>query len=43
MVNEIVNSIYLDIKDKVFFIYNSNVKAIYYNDNNKLKVYRVFN
>ena len=32
-----------NIKDKVLFIYNSNVKAIYYNDNNKLKVYRVFN
>ena len=44
---KISNGVVLDntynIKDKVFFIYNSNVKAIYYNDNNKLKVYRVFN
>ena len=44
---KISNGVVLDntfnIKDKVLFIYNSNVKAIYYNDNNKLKVYRVFN
>ena len=44
---KISNGVVLDntfnIKDKVLFIYNSNVKAIYYNDNNKLKLYRVFN
>ena len=44
---KISNGVVIDntynIKDKVLFIYNSNVKAIYYNDNNKLKVYRVFN
>ena len=44
---KISNGVVLDntynIKDKVLFIYNSNIKAIYYNDNNKLKVYRVFN
>ena len=44
---KISNGVVLDntynIKDKVLFIYNSNVKAIYYNDNNTLKVYRVFN